>query len=122
MSGLKVFKRDKITLERGSTADGHVEFQRAVGPETTNSELGGGMEFAEDTSFDWTLTYDEIVFVVEGTLRLTTDDETVEAKAGDIVWIPEGTQLRYEFIGPTRVFYAVHPASKVPWENLLDGA
>ena len=38
----------------------------------------------------------------------------------DVAWIPEGTSLRYEFVGPTRAFYALSPAENVPWGALLD--
>ena len=65
-------------------------------------------------------TYDEILFVTEGILRLTTEAGVSEANVGDIAWIPEGTKLRYDFVGSTRAFYALSPAKNVPWEKLLD--
>ena len=65
MSGLRIFKSSEMVSDRATTDDGFAELQRVVGPETTGSELAGGMASATDSGFDWTLPYDEILFVIE---------------------------------------------------------
>ncbi len=42
--------------------------------------------------------------------RLVTSECVLEGKAGDIIWIPKGTELKYEGT-EARIFYAVYPGN-----------
>jgi len=88
---------------------GHAEVARAVAPEISQT-MGGGVARFHDCSVEWTVLYDEVIYVVEGRFRLVTPDGVLEAEAGDTVWIPEGTALRYEGEN-AMVFYAVQPGN-----------
>ncbi|MCA1510442.1 hypothetical protein [Bradyrhizobium sp. NBAIM01] len=52
-----------------------------------------------DSSADWTTEYDQVSICLGGVLRIRTGENysrTINAKFGDVVWLPKGTPLKYE--------------------------
>lgn len=78
--------------------------------------LGCGIMELDDTSFEWTLTYDEVDYVIEGTLDIIIDGRTVRAKAGEVIYIPKNTKIKFSTPDKTRFFYVVYPAN---WPDLV---
>ncbi len=76
--------------------------------------IGAGIGIYEDCSNEWTVTYDELLFVLEGHFRLVVGDERLDCEPGDVLWIPNGTTVKYEADGHAVCFYAVYP---VDWAN-----
>lgn len=74
------------------------------------SELGAGFGRLTNARFPWTIKYDEIIFVLEGTLRVHTDGKVLEAGRFDTIWLPKGTALEYE-AEDALIAYAIHPAN-----------
>ena len=70
----------------------------------------------ENSSFDWELTYEEIDYVIEGTLTVTIDGTTYTAHAGDVLFVPSGSKVTWGSPDKARVFYATYPAN---WADLL---
>ncbi len=104
----KVFKRSEMQLIPAVTPTGSTSIARVINP-SNSRHMGGGIEYLEDVTIDWTVTYDEILFIVEGPLTIAFDDATHVCEAGDIVWLPEGTHLKYIAKGRAAYFYAVYP-------------
>jgi ethanolamine utilization protein EutQ len=61
-------------------------------------------------SFPWTLTYDEIEFVLEGEIHIGTAQGTVVGKPGDVLYIPKGTQITFGTPGWAKILYVTYPA------------
>ena len=79
--------------------------------------LGGGIGTFEDVNVDWTVTYDEILFIIEGTLTLRVGDDAYVAGPGDTLWIPKDTALVYQADEKVTFFFAVCPATESPSAN-----
>ncbi|MEM6619001.1 MAG: cupin domain-containing protein [Pseudomonadota bacterium] len=73
------------------------------------SELGAGYGRLTQARFPWTIKYDEMILVLEGSLTVHTATGALTAEAGDSVWLPAGTDLEYE-AEEALIFYAIHPA------------
>jgi len=73
--------------------------------------LGCGIMEMDSTSFEWTLTYDEVDYVIEGTLELIMDGRPMRAEQGQILFIPKNTKLRFSAPGTVRFLYVVYPAN-----------
>ena len=112
MAGVQVHRRGEMQFEHYGGPPGDSRLARLVGTETS-STMGAGLATFDACSIEWTVLYDEVIVVLEGRFRLRVGDETHEADPGDVVWIPEGTPLRYEGDGAT-VFYALAP---VDWRE-----
>jgi ethanolamine utilization protein EutQ len=104
----KVFKRADMRLKPAVTPSGTTSIARVVDG-SFSRHMGAGIEYLENVTIDWTVTYDEVLFILEGPLTVEFDGASHECNTGDIVWLPEGTRLKY--IASTRVayFYALYP-------------
>lgn len=108
MSGPKVFKRSEMEMKRAATPTGATTIARVIDA-SISREMGAGIECLEKATIDWTVTYDEVLFILEGPLTVEFDGVAHECNTGDIVWLPNGTRLKYIAKGRAAYFYAVHP-------------
>ena len=77
--------------------------------------LGCGLMELDNTDFPWTLNYDEMDVVLEGTLVIKNPDgSTVEAKQGEVIFIPKGSSIVFSTPFYTKFLYIVYPAD---WQN-----
>ena len=72
--------------------------------------LGCGVMEMERTTFPWTLQYDEIDYVIEGTLSIVYDDHTVTAGPGELILIPKGSSIQFSVPDKARFLYVTYPA------------
>lgn len=73
--------------------------------------MGAGVMELDHTSFEWTLTYDEYDFVIEGELDIEIDGRVIHGKAGDIIYIPKGSHIHFQSPSKARYAYFVYPAN-----------
>ena len=93
--GDKVYTRDLFTLEQ-------------------SPRLGVGIMEMTDTTFPWTLNYDEMDYVVEGRLDILCNGQKVSAGPGELIHIPKGSEIQFSVTGHARFLYFVYPAN---WQN-----
>jgi ethanolamine utilization protein EutQ len=74
------------------------------------SPMAAGFMSLHKGSFPWTLTYDEIEFVIEGELHITTEKGTVVGKPGDVIYIPKGTKISFGTPQWAKFLYVTYPA------------
>lgn len=72
--------------------------------------LGCGVMEMKQTTFDWTLNYDEIDYVIEGTLDIIINGETVSASTGELILIPKGSSIQFSVKDYARFIYVTYPA------------
>jgi len=108
----KLFKRSEMTFADYGGLPGRATNSHVMGPDLSTS-MGAGIATIDGCSLEWTVLYDELIVGIEGLFRLRVGDEVFEAGPGDVIWIPDGTALKYEGDGAT-VFYALHP---VQWKQ-----
>lgn len=73
--------------------------------------LASGFMTFDHSKLSWFLNYDEVDYIIEGDFVLEVQGQVFRATAGDVVYIPKGSQV--VFSSPTfcKVFYATHPAN-----------
>lgn len=76
--------------------------------------IGAGLMEMIKTTFDWTLTYDEIDYIIEGRLDIIIDGRTVSGEAGDIILIPKGLKIKFSAPDYAKFIYVVYPAN---WQD-----
>ena len=94
----RVYTRDLFTLEQ-------------------SPRLGAGIMEMTDTTFSWTLNYDEMDYVISGRLDIRIGSQTVSAGPGELIYIPKGSAIQFSVTGHARFLYFVYPAD---WQNQKD--
>ncbi len=72
--------------------------------------LGCGIMEMEQTTFDWTLNYDEIDYVMEGSLAIIKNGKRVTAGPGELILIPKGSVIQFSVPQKARFLYVTYPA------------
>jgi len=107
------FKRAEMKFEDfGGDGPGKGTISRLVGPDISHT-MGTGIATFDGCRIEWTVLYDEMIVVIDGTFRLGTPEGTIEATKGDVIWIPEKTPIVYMGDRAT-VCYALYP---VDWRK-----
>jgi len=115
----KVIKAEDIVYEDRIGQDPvRARFGRIV-RQPLSGGLGFGILECEDVATDWFLNYDEIFYILEGNFRCIIDGEVYEGEAGDTIFLPKDTQLRYEHTGKAKLLYIVYPEGNVRWRLLV---
>ena len=78
--------------------------------------MGAGVMELDHGALEWTLTYDEYDYVIEGTLQIEIDGRTITGEAGDIIYIPRNSHIIFMTPSFTRYAYFVYPAN---WSELV---
>ena len=76
--------------------------------------LGAGIMEMTDTTFAWTLNYDEMDYVISGRLDILIGGDRISAGPGEVVYIPKGSGIQFSVRGHARFLYFVYPAD---WQN-----
>ncbi len=111
-SGLIVVRGKTVELGEfsGAGPGRHIGLTDVVTGKDGSPMTAGFMEWSRVDSFPWKLDYAEIDSVLEGVLHLGIEGRVLEARPGDVVFIPKGSSVI--FGTPTRVklFYVTYPA------------
>lgn len=115
-SGLKVVRGDSVKMDVFDTGDPKVNayYQELVSKE--ESKMSAGFLVIDHSDFEWELTYEEIDYVIEGTLTVTLNGRTFTAHAGDVLYVPSGSKVVWGSPDKARIFYTTYPAN---WADLL---
>ena len=72
--------------------------------------LGCGIMVMRETTFSWTLNYDEIDYVIEGHLDIIINGNKISADPGEIILIPKGSSIQFSVPNFARFMYVTYPA------------
>ncbi len=85
------FQSDKVTF----TGEPGNQLARLIGADLSKTMAVAFGTF-DNCTVDWTVRYDEVVYVVEGVFRMVIDGVSQDYRPGDVIWIPENTEVRYQ--------------------------
>ncbi|PKM57569.1 MAG: ethanolamine utilization protein [Firmicutes bacterium HGW-Firmicutes-3] len=115
-SGVSVIKTETVhpgKFDTGKEGD-HVYLKDVLTVEES-PRLGCGVMEMDASTFDWTLKYDEVDYIIEGALEIIIGDRKITGEKGDIIFIPKNTSIKFSAPGHTRFLYVVYPAN---WDEL----
>lgn len=107
---IKVTEEDR--LDTGNNQD--IVYTKDLFSLNESPRLGCGIMEMKDTTFDWTLNYDEIDYVIEGQLDIMIDGRKMSASQGEVIFIPKGSKIQFSVSGFARFLYVTFPAD---WAN-----
>jgi ethanolamine utilization protein EutQ len=77
---------------------------------TTEAAMSVGFaRYRKGEANPWTVTYDEALIVTKGAFTVRTADGAASARAGEVIYLPAGTELVYQADEDTELVYVSHP-------------
>ena len=99
--------------DSSSSPEGDAWISRLVGTELSDT-MGAGVVVYERVAVNWNLTFDEVITLLEGELRIYSAGIKYDLLPGDMAWFPANTPLSYEVKDRAVVSYAVYPIPPRP--------
>ena len=109
-SGVIVVRGSTIRLGTFSDGGTRVGLTDVITGADKAPMTAGVMAWGKDESFPWNLTYDEVDYVIEGTLEIHVGGRVVSGGPGDIFYIPKGSRIVFGTPDRVRIFYVTYPA------------
>lgn len=72
--------------------------------------IAAGVMSLRAGSFPWTLDYDEVEYVIEGELHITTAQQKVVGRPGDVIAVPKGSSITFGTPSWAKFLYVTYPA------------
>lgn len=109
-SGVKLIRGATVDLEPLDTGNpaAKVCYREAIG-KSDSSDMGSGFFEITGNGFECEMAYQEIDYVVEGSLTVSINGKTLTAHAGDIFFVPSGVTVVWGTPNKARVFYVAYP-------------
>lgn len=79
--------------------------------------MAAGFMTMEQCSFPWELNYDEVDYIIEGTLEIEINGVTYRGGPGDVIFIPARSKIRFKCPDRVKFFYVTYPAN---WAELSE--
>ena len=117
-SGIMSIKLPEIDVTEDDRLDtgnpAHIVYTNDLFSLEESPRLGCGLMVMKDTTFDWTLEYDEIDYIISGQLDILIDGRKISATAGEIILIPKSSKIQFSVTGDARFVYVTYPAD---WQS-----
>lgn len=110
-SGLVLIRGDGIfgpSFSPGCTPEGPLS-RKILDPQES-PRLTAGFASLEDCSFTREQAWDEVCYIIDGTLEINLKGKTYLARQGDAVFFPGSTRALCRAQGPAKYFYVSCPA------------
>lgn len=82
-------------LPRGGAPEGVAEISWAV-RDDEDAAMACGFGHCDGVTEPKTITYDEIILVLEGSLAVEANGSRVEGRSGDVIEVPKGNTVTYQ--------------------------
>lgn len=111
--GVKLVRREDVVLEPfpfAGPAPGHDVAAVDVVTADDGAPMAAGFLTLTKGEFPWTLTYDEVQYVIEGELHIGTAHGTRVGRAGDLLYVPKGSAITFGTPTWAKFLYVTFPA------------
>ena len=104
-SGVKLIRGNtvKMDLLKTEQENSKVQYQDVINKE--ESKMNAGFLIIEESKFMWKLLYEEIDYVIDGSISIQIDERKYIASKGDVIFIPKGTEVTWEAIDKAKILY-----------------
>ncbi|HFU4060106.1 TPA: cupin domain-containing protein [Streptococcus suis] len=115
-NGMKLVRGSTVRMDDFDTGTPNtkVGFQELVGQH--ESKMSAGFLTIERSKFAWKLPYEEIDYIISGTVTIEIDGQTFVAREGDVLFIPSGSDVVWGSPDNAKLFYTTYPSN---WSDLL---
>lgn len=110
-SGMRLVRGDSVILDEYPTGYPQDKVTRkALFIAKESPHLSAGFMNLKDTSFTSELRYEEVVYVLDGTVECMISGRKYLGRTGDTFYLPANTKITLSTMGTVKLFYVTHPA------------
>ncbi|HEM5162029.1 TPA: DUF861 domain-containing protein [Streptococcus suis] len=115
-NGMKLVRGSTVRMDDFDTGNPNtkVGFQELVGQH--ESKMSAGFLTIDHSKFSWKLPYEEIDYIISGTVTVEIDGQTFVAREGDVLYIPSGSDVIWGSPDNAKLFYTTYPSN---WSDLV---
>ena len=115
-SGIRLVRGESVICDAFDTGNPRdkVGIKEILDSKESPNMATGFMTF-EKSSFDWTLGYDELDYIIEGDMDIIVNGTTYHGHKGDVFLIPMGTSITFSVPNYCKFFFSTYPAN---WQEL----
>ncbi|HEL1675615.1 TPA: cupin domain-containing protein [Streptococcus suis] len=115
-NGMRIVRGSTVRMDDFDTGTPNtkVGFQELVGQ--NESKMSAGFLTIENSKFAWKLLYEEIDYVISGTVTIEIDGQTFVAREGDVIFVPSGSDVIWGSPDNAKLFYTTYPSN---WADLM---
>lgn len=111
-SGIAVVKTEKIKRVKFDTGNPKDEvYVTDLFTLEESPRMGTGIMEMIKSTFDWTLCYDEILYIIEGRLEVVIEERIVAGEVGDVILIPKNSTIKFSAPEYAKFTYVAYPAN-----------
>lgn len=111
-AGVAVIKTERIEKVKFDTGNPQDEvYVTDLFSLEESPRIGAGMMEMTKSTFDWTLNYDEIDYIIDGKLEIVIDGRIVAGEKGDVLLIPKESKIKFKATEYAKFIYVVYPAN-----------
>jgi ethanolamine utilization protein EutQ len=115
-SGIMSVKLNTVKLDKFETGkEGDNVLLKDVVTLEESPRLGCGLMEMKESKFDWTLKYDEIDYIIDGTLEINIEGRKVVGNKGEMIFIPKNSIIEFSVPNYAKFMYVTYPAN---WADL----
>lgn len=110
--GFKVVRGNSVKLDVFDTGNPNnkVFYQELISGKD-KSPVNAGFLTIEKSRFECDMTYEEIDYVIEGTLTVEINGRSYTARPGDVIYVPIGSKVVWGSPDKAKVFYTTYSAN-----------
>lgn len=112
-SGMRLVRGDSVVLDDYPT--GHPQDKIRMKELFTAKEsphLSAGFMSLEDTAFTSEPKYEEMAYILEGTVECIVSGRKYTGRPGDTFYLPANTRITLSTMGKAKLFYVTYPAHR----------
>ncbi len=115
-SGVRLVRGETVVCEDFNTGNPRDRVGiREILTTKESPNMATGFMTIEQSSFSWDVKYEEIDYIVDGTLEISVNGKTYIGKPGDVFFIPCNTRITFSSPDKAKFFFVTYPAN---WAEL----
>ncbi len=115
MENIFVFKGKNQKWEKYELANNEIYIKDQINKKISNT-IGAGISKIVSSNPEFFLKYDEIQYILKGSIFFTCKNEKIRATKGDTVFLRKDNKVKYTVKDEVIFFYCNYP---VNWDELL---
>ena len=112
-SGMRLVRGDSVIMEDYPTGSAQDKIKmKDLFTAKESPHMSAGFMSLDDTAFTTEPAYEEIAYVLDGTVECIINGRKYTGRSGDTFYLPANTKITLSTMGKAKLFYVTYPAKR----------